>query len=225
MNQVLDAVKAVIFDLDGTLIHSTIDFAKLKRVMIDWLRTQGVEDDALNDMGIDEGLKRGIEGLRRVDLSDAELMAAIEELHGRLERVELENVASTRPIPGSIELLNALKRRGLRIAVLTNGFKKHALTAVAVTGLDRYIDVLFAREDVACPPKADPEIFDKLIAMLRVDRGGVLMVGDSPIDATYARAVRAPFIGVATSQRSKDLENAGCKHILSSVKELLPVAS
>lgn len=222
MNQVLDAVKAVIFDLDGTLIHSTIDFAKLKRVMIEWLRTHGVEDDALNDTGIDEGLKRGIEGLLRENLPDAELIAAIEELHDRLERVELENVASTRPIPGSIELLNALKRRGIRIAVLTNGFKKHAVNAVAVTGLDRYIDVLVAREEVAYPPKADPEIFDQLLVTLGVDRGEVLIVGDSPIDAAYARAVRAPFVGVATSQRSRALANAGCKHILSSVKVLLP---
>jgi phosphoglycolate phosphatase len=223
VNPVLDAVKAVIFDLDGTLIHSTIDFAKLKRVMIEWLRTHGVEDDALNEMGIDEGLKRGIEGLRQTHLPNAELTAAIQGLHDRLERVELENVASTRPIPGSVELLTELKRRGTRIAVLTNGFKKHAVNAVTVTGLDRYIDVLVAREEVASPPKDDPGVFDQLLATLSVERGDVLIVGDSPIDAIYAKEVRAPFIGVATSRRSKDLENAGYKHILSSVKELLPI--
>jgi phosphoglycolate phosphatase len=225
VNQVLDTVKAVIFDLDWTLIHSTIDFAKLRRIMIEWLKTHGVEDDTLNDMGIDEGLKRGIECLRQTDLPKAELTEAIGELHDKLERVELENVASTRPIPGSIELLTELKHRGIRIAVLTNGFKKHAVNAITVTGLDRYIDVLVAREEVASPPKDDPEVFDHLLATLNVERGEVLIVGDSPIDAIYAKEVRAPFIGVATSRRSKDLEKAGCKHILSSVKELLPSQS
>jgi phosphoglycolate phosphatase-like HAD superfamily hydrolase len=90
VNPVLDAVKAVIFDLDGTLILSTIDFAKLKRVMIEWLRSHGVEDDALNEMGIDESLKGRIECLRRTCLTNAELIAATQGLHDRLERVELE---------------------------------------------------------------------------------------------------------------------------------------
>ena len=48
--------------------------------------------------------------------------------------------------------------------------------------------------------------------------------GDCPIDATFAKAVKAMFKGITTSQRSKVLESACCKHNLSSVKELLPFA-
>ena len=118
------------------------------------------------------------------------------------------------------ELLRALRRRGVKIAVASNKFQH---------GTDRLVAKFFGDIDFVAiegnregaPLKPDPAIVNNILKLADVDMSRAVMVGDSGIDIRTAAAANIDSVGVAWGFRFADeLYEAGATKVVTTVEEL-----
>jgi len=214
-------IKGIVFDLDGTLIHSTIDFRKMKKRMIEYLTSQGVDGTQLST---DETnvviLGKSEKMLRDKNVPQdkiAEIMDHVEEI---MNQTEMESVSETSPIKGVEEALRRLKQQGYMTAILTRGNHDYAVEALKNTGLIGYFDFVIGREETP-KPKPYAEALEHTATVLGIGIDELLLVGDHPIDQTCAKNANARFIGVLTgSAKAETWKEAACTEVLNGVEEL-----
>ncbi|MDD1767060.1 MAG: hypothetical protein LUQ27_00645, partial [Methanomassiliicoccales archaeon] len=103
-------VKAVVFDLDDTLVESTVNFPKFKGLVIDRIASYG-EDRA--DYSTNETvvaiINRNEARMRRDGVSNAEMKRRLAELDKIMDEVEMERVSETAAYEGAHRLLKLLR--------------------------------------------------------------------------------------------------------------------
>ncbi|WP_286974356.1 HAD family hydrolase [Acetomicrobium sp. UBA5826] len=120
--------------------------------------------------------------------------------------------------PGTEEVLQALRNRGLMLAITSN--RRKAKKAVRHLGIDKYFDIVLGLEDVD-RAKPDPYILFKAVESLGVDKDEAIYVGDTVIDMETANNADIMGIGLATGPNSaEDLKKAGALMVLSDIKEI-----
>lgn len=214
--------KAVMFDLDGTLIVSTIDFMKFRTRLIEYIREKGADMRGYNVRQTTVSMISKFESeLRRRGADEETVRSCLDEIDAFLNEIELENIAETRAAPGAESLLELLKRRGIRIGILTRGSPEYAKKALVIAGLARYIDAIVARDrNSGISPKPDPESAMALAEKLGVTVDESVMVGDFSIDYICARDSGIRFYGIASDDESRrSLIECGCEEILSDLEE------
>lgn len=186
-NAMLDPAEvAVIFDLDNTLIHSTIDFRKIRRRLIVHLRDAGVtdpSDDSLMALAIPELVERGLK-------QDPALADQMWQVIAEEEDAGLEGAGA---VEHAADVLQALDRRGFQLGLLTNNRRDGTLDRIGQLGLGVHFDAIATRDDVGSL-KPLPDGVTHLLTRLRGVRR-TYVVGDSWIDGQAAEAAGARFIG------------------------------
>lgn len=213
------SIAAVIFDLDGTLIRSSIDFVKMKNRIIAHFRSLGVDsEDFSSSRPTFEIVQKGIERLKKKSSEEivSEVRRRINEI---MTDVEMEQVDSVSAIAGVSETVKLLKEKGIKIGILTRSCREYALESLQTTGLSKLVDSVAARDDVD-RPKPDPDQVIMLAQKLNVKLEETLMVGDHPIDALCAKNSNVHFIGVLTGSSDADaFRKIGCD-LIGSVNDL-----
>lgn len=215
-------LRAVIFDLDDTLVVSTVDFAKFKRLVIDRIASFG-DDRVLYSPSetIVSILERFERRMAEKGLPEDEVRRRMAELDRIMDAVEMERAGQTEVIPGAAELLTYLRDAGLRVGVLTRGCRDYAEEVLARTGLSGLVEAVESRNSET-RPKPDPESYLRLADALGVDKGETLFVGDHPIDAQCAARAGVPFVGVLTGDvPAEELKRAGSAVVVKDVGALL----
>jgi HAD superfamily hydrolase (TIGR01549 family) len=226
-------VRAVIFDLDDTLVLSTVDYGKFKRLVIDKIVSHG-EPRTMYDPNetVVSIVSRYERRMREAGLPDKEQRRRLAELDRIMDEVELERVAETKAIRGAIDLLELLRYRGIKIGILTRGCQDYATAALSEAGLMQLVDALECRNSET-KAKPSPESYLRLTERLGVRKEETFFVGDHPIDAKCAANAGVPFVAVETGNvSSDDLMAAGCVAIFPDVgrmvewfKAILPIES
>jgi len=214
-------LRAVVFDLDDTLVVSTVDFPKFKGLVLDRIAESG-DDRSAYDMSetIVTILERFEGRMRAKGVSGDRLKGMMSELDRIMDEVELERVGETSPIAGAAETLSFLRSKGLRIGILTRGCEAYAREAMRRTGIDRFVDAVECRNSDA-RPKPYPDSYLRLVAALGVSKEETVFVGDHAIDARCAENAGVPFIGVGTGDvPERVLVEAGATMFLKDVGEL-----
>lgn len=213
---------AVIFDLDDTLIVSTVDYGRFKRLVIDRIVEDG---EPRSDYSPDELILRILEryrsALRSKGLGDQEIKEKLAALDGIMDAVELERVSETAAIDGAAEVLSMLRAKGVKIGILTRGCREYAEAALNMTGMGGLVDFIEGRNSET-RPKPDPESYLKLAKGLGVHPRDTIFVGDHPMDAECAANAGAPFVGVMTGDVPEDeLLGAGSIAVFRDVGQML----
>ena len=212
----LDWPRAVVFDLDGTLIDSAPDIAHaLNRAT----EKQGIEPFSLDQ--VKEMIGGGVPQLVRRALfarglgADG-LMPLVEDFIGFYRETLTTN---TRIYEGGRELLEQLRSGGRRLGICTN--KNHQLTVEILEQLDlaKYFSFV-AGERQGWPRKPDPAPLLEVVAELGASRRDALMVGDSGADVTCARAAKMPVVVVDFGYSRVEPEALGADAVISSLSEL-----
>jgi HAD superfamily hydrolase (TIGR01509 family) len=154
------AVRGVIFDLDGTLIDSGLDFDQMRREM-----------DFAPGQFILETLESLPEGERK-----ARCRAILHEHEHR-------GAMAATLMPGAHDLVAELAHRGIPQAVLTRNSRE--MTELALRRLNLGFDPVLTREDA--PPKPDPAGLLTICRGWNVDTAEVLFVGDFRFDLLAGR--------------------------------------
>jgi len=211
------------FDLDDTLIVSTIDFMKFRVRLMGYLEEMGAD---MSDYSIDETavsmISKFERELRRKGADDGKVGSCLDEIDSRLNAIELERIDGTRAAPGAAELLRLLRKEGIRIGILTRGSPEYARRALKIAGLADLVDAVIARDRASgIAPKPSPESAFALAKKLGVKVDESIMVGDFSIDYICARDSGMRFLGIASDEESKkSLEGCGCETILKGLDEL-----
>jgi phosphoglycolate phosphatase-like HAD superfamily hydrolase len=220
----LDDVRAVAFDLDWTLVRSTVDFTKMKRAVIAIFQSHGVDRAVFPDGAKTNVIaRRGRRALTAQGAGAAEIAAVMTRVTAAMNQVELERVAQTTRMPGAATTVRWVRRRGLPVGVLTRGCREYADAALCVVGLRAGVDVLLARDEVD-HPKPDPRHLLQLVDALGCAPGQVVLVGDSTLDAACAQDAGAPFVGVATGVASeRELSRFPHRAVIPRLADLIPL--
>lgn len=210
--------KAVIFDLDGTLLDTLEDIADAaNRVLV----ARGFPPRSLevHRAAIGNGARQLM--LSVLPESNREAITVQECFEAfRKEYGERWNV-KTRPYAGIPEMLDALQTRGLRLAVLSN--KPAELTRKCVLGLlSRWkFEMVIGAED-HIPSKPDPSGAIEIAKRLGISSDKFLYLGDSGVDMKTANAAGMFAVGALWGFRGREeLLRDGAKVILEHPEEML----
>ncbi|BAL25959.1 phosphoglycolate phosphatase [Azoarcus sp. KH32C] len=184
-------VRAVLFDLDGTLLDTIEDLADGANLMLEEL---GRPARPLAE--IHSFVGKGIPNLvRRCMTEDAE--ASEDEIAHAVtvfrRHYALVNGRSTRIYPGIIETLEAMREMSLQLACVTNKAAAFTLPLLERMGLMPYFGAVVSGDTLAVK-KPDPAVMHHTCELLGVEAGQALMIGDSANDALAARAAGMPVL-------------------------------
>jgi len=193
----LATVRAVLLDMDGTLVDSDAAVERAWRV---WADAHGIDPAAV--LAIAHG-SPGERTIRRLlpDATEAEV-AADTARQLALEYDDLSDVTST---PGAAELVATLGRLGLPWAVVTSADTRLAKLRLGAAGIDP--PVLVTRDDVTVG-KPDPEGYRRAAELLDVPPERCLVVEDTTVGVRSGRAagaMTAALKGVDADLRLADL--------------------
>ena len=217
-------LKAIVFDLDGTLIDSTINYEKMSQMVRELLTKEGVSLDNPNDRRRTyQVIQAGEKALVDLGVSPEKIVDLMKRIESVMNSIELEGVNLSKPVKNVHKTLDEIKNRNLGIGIATRGCHEYAVKSMELTGIYIYIDKMLARDDVTFP-KPDPRHLLEVVTHLGATPDTVFYVGDSTTDLRTAEAANVPFIGYRRNDEwAKRLEDAGCKSMVSDLYELVRV--
>jgi phosphoglycolate phosphatase len=210
--------RAVLFDLDGTLLDTLDDIGDSMNAVLAELSAPPHDREAYRGFigdGVEMLVLRALPAHQADDGTVRWGVGRMREIYG--QRWDQKSA----PYPGIPGLLDRLTGLGIRLAVLSNK-PHHFVTRMVERMLSSWhlAPVLGAREGV--PKKPDPEVALRIAAELEIPPGSWLFLGDSGIDMQTARAAGMTAAGVRWGFRgAEELEAAGAQHLLTTPEELL----
>ena len=211
--------RAVIFDLDGTLLDTIDDIAGSMNSV---LGGYGYPTHPVDRYKIMVG--DGMEMLVRRSLPEGSDDATVQACVGEMEAAYSENWdVVTKPYPGVETMLRYLKGRGLRMAILSN--KPHDFAELMVAKLLsgwEFDMVLGARDGV--PKKPDPIAALEIAQSLSIDPSQFLYLGDTNTDMRTAVASGMLAVGVLWGFRdAEELLESGARVLLQKPEDITDV--
>lgn len=182
--------KAIIFDLDGTLIHSAPDLQVAVNAALSGLG-RGCLDLPTIISFIGNGVEKLIaRSLKATGECSAEIQQTALDLF--FENYDRNMTTLTRPYPGVIPALNVFRESGIPLGICTNKPTRPAIEICEQLALTRFFKVISGAEDgQAKKPDAAPLL--NCISALGVSPEDVIYVGDSSIDYQTARNAGVAF--------------------------------
>jgi HAD superfamily hydrolase (TIGR01509 family) len=187
----MERIRAVILDVDGTLVYSNDEHARafieaarelelpdpgFERVR--WLIGKGGDKLIPEAFGLEEG---------------GEAYTALDERKGEIFR---ERYAPTlKPTPGARELLERFAAEGLRRVVATSAGSDDIEILLERAGVTDLVEACTTASDVE-ETKPDPDIVDAALRLAEVDAGVAVMIGDTPYDVEAATRGGVRIVGV-----------------------------
>ena len=207
--------KAVIFDMDGTILDTLDDLADSVNHS---LEMHGFPERKREEIRafLGNGMVRLVH-LSVPEGTPAEDEAAVLEEHKRY--YPRHSADKTKAYEGIPELLKALKQKGLKTAVVSNKSDPNVKALVK-----KYFDGLFdvsigSREGVPRKPAAD--LVDIALNELGVEKKDAVYIGDSDVDLATAQNSGLKMITVLWGFRDRDvLEKAGAEVFADTAAEL-----
>ncbi len=133
-----------------------------------------------------------------------------------------DNCDGIRAFPGIVEMLNGLRERGLRMAIVTTKFRHMATRHLETSGLTEYFEFIVPGDEVT-NAKPDAEPFVRALELLHLAPEHVAHVGDSSHDITGAKAAGIYAIAALWGTDNKEaLLSAAPDLIAAAPGELIP---
>jgi phosphoglycolate phosphatase len=212
----LHAIKAVIFDFDGTLAVLNIDFSSMRERVFDLIRRSGIVEAAIQEKYLLEIIDEVYEMFWEKSPSGAETF--YQESHDILHEVEMKAAEKGSLIPGAGGTLKGLREKGIRVGIITRNCED-AVRKV-FPEIDDFCDIFVSRNSVK-KVKPHPDHLTRVMDSLKVSGEEAIMVGDHIIDIQAGKRVGMKTIGVLTGRTKKEeFEKAGASYILRDASEV-----
>ena len=207
-----------IFDLDGTLLDTLTDLAASCNYA---LRTHGMPEHSIDDVrrfvgnGVRLLMERAVPG--GAGHPDFEATFATFREHYMQHSLD-----TTRPYPGIPEVLAELKKRGCRLAVVSNKMMAATVELCHHFFPDTIEVAIGENEAAGIRKKPAPDTVFAALKELGVEKDGAVYVGDSDVDFKTSVNAGVPCISVLWGFRDRDfLIQHGAKTFISAPSELL----
>ena len=213
-------IRAVIFDVDGTLVTFTFDIVGTRSALIGELLSRGYSTSNLTTTTLTQViLDSAKEQIDSGQVKD-DYQTLRSRVYSMLDRFELDSGREAKPIHGTLKTLKALRLSAIRLGALTNSGRAGATKVLKKGGLMNAFELILTRDDVpAMKPKPDGIL--RALDLFNLSKDELLCVGDSVIDIQAADAAGVRVASVATGNYSRErLQTEGADLIMSSISEL-----
>ncbi len=214
-----DMIKAVIFDLDGTLVNSLFDLA----TACDYALSQkGFPTHTVEEYkyfignGIPKLIERALPEVNR----NAYIIEVVKEIFLKYYSVHFAD--KTVAYSGMKETVTELKDRGLKLAVVTNKADNMAKSVVKAVYGDIFDIVVGLNDKFPAKPNAESTL--DTLNKLSVTTNECVFVGDSAVDMQTANNAGIKSVGVLWGFRDREeLVENGATYIIEKPQELLEI--
>ncbi|MGC8528920.1 MAG: HAD family hydrolase [Leptospirillia bacterium] len=213
MSLSLSTIRAILYDLDGTLADS---FRPIRESFNHMLKTLGQTrvltfEESLGLVG--GGLEEAVARL----LSPGEVAQGTAVFRAHYESIYLD---TTHPMPGAESLLREISRRGLSQGVVTNKLGTSARALIRHFGWSDLLPLCLGEHD-GFPLKPSPEMILAAAKTMGLAPRNILFVGDSPFDREAARRAGCPVVLLTTgTHQEKELASLDPLAVLGSLTEM-----
>jgi pyrophosphatase PpaX len=206
-------IKALLFDLDGTLLNSVPVIMASFRETCERMGVAFDEEFVRSHIGIP------LEPQGHLFAGDRgeEFVEAYRSIYPKYHGLD------TKLFAGAAEALETLSAKGLRMALVTSKSMKSVGRIIKDAGIERHFDAVITADHVA-RHKPDPEPLLKAMAELGVDAREAVFVGDARFDMEASTRAGVSMIGVSWGAGLPE-ELAGCELIVNTWEELVDWAS
>ena len=215
------AVRAVAFDLDGTLLHTLPDIAAASDRMLRELGRPAVGEACVRRYvgnGIPRLVKRLLTGEMQAEPPEETFGPALDAF---LRHYRDTFLTAPTIFPGVLEGLEGMRSAGLRLACVTNKARAFTEPMLESTGLARYFELVLSGDSLPAR-KPDPGPLLHVAAHFVIAPAAVLMVGDSDNDTRAARAAGCPVVCVPYGYRgTMALRDLDCDAIVDDLVHVL----
>jgi phosphoglycolate phosphatase len=214
--------RAVLFDLDGTLLDTLDDLATAANRVLASMELPVHPVDAYRYF-VGDGLRSLME---RVLPETGRSPAKVDEAVAAFQTTYAKNWDEhTIPYPGIAEMLDRLTTKGLKLSILSN--KPDVFTQLCVQRLlpQWTFDPLLGQRP-GVPKKPHPTAALEIARLLALRPNEILYVGDTATDMQTARTAGMDSVGVLWGFRTAtELREAGATHLITHPDKLLPIIS
>jgi len=215
-------LKAVVFDLDGTLTVLNLPLEAMRKDTKAYFISKGVPTDLFEPVdGISSSTTKAMEYFFSTGMSPDRWKKYESEMDTILDKHEASATKQVILMEDTVEAINGIKDLGLKTAILTNNGRGSVNAILEQTELGGLFDIIQTRHE---SPRAKPfpDGLLKIVARLDVERNEAVYVGDAGIDAVAAKRAGIEFWGVTTGEIDREsLLCAGASMTLESLSHVL----
>jgi len=209
-------LKAIIFDLDGTLVDSLPYHHESWRIFF--------KNNNLEEHDFSEVLKEYKGG------GTLELMTSVfgdmytkDELKKMTDDKEIifRDIYKSKiyPIEGLNKFLDNLKENNILLSIGSNAIRENVLMTIEELGITGYFSSIICGDEVS-KGKPDPEMYLKTLSNLKMDKNECIIFEDSIEGVTAAKNAGIKSIGVTSSQSSEILKSFGAFKTINDYTEI-----
>lgn len=214
-------IKAVVFDLDGTLASFNVDYRAVRAEVRSFLISKGLPASVLSiNESIFEMLKKAEIFLRNNGKPEKAFIEIRKKALEIAEKYELEAAKTTSLLSGVLETLKSLKKMGLKLGLCTINSKKSTDYILKRFKIAEFFDAITPRDNVKYV-KPNVEHLEATLKALEANSEETMVVGDGVSDMKCAREVKAIAVGLPTGVSSpKELISSGANYFVTSITDL-----
>ena len=211
-------VRAVAFDLDGTLLDTLPDIADAAdRMLVDLGRAPAGQEAVRGYIG--NGLGRLTKRLLTGEMQGEPPADLFERAFGLLQHhYRITLTLRTKPYPGVEDGLRWFQREGLKLACVTNKAEAFTQPLLEATGLLPFFELVLSGDSLP-RRKPDPLPLLHCAGQFGTRPDELLVIGDSANDSEAARAAGCPVFCVPYGYRHGEVRDLDCDAIVDTLLE------
>ena len=211
--------RAVLFDLDGTLIDSAPDIAAAVNELLSRSNRGPLTLAEVTSM-IGNGVEKLVERAFAATTGGALQPAALRREQMAMVDVYADHLTDlTVPMPGAPDVLEALHADGILLGLVTNKPQRFIETILDHFGMSSLFGTVIGG-DAGVTKKPAPDMLLAAMQQLGVEPWNTIMVGDSTSDVEAARAAGVPGVVVRGGYSNVALEQLGADAVIGGLDEL-----
>jgi len=216
--------RAVVFDLDGTLVESHINYEKMGEQIKVLLAKMGMTEHIEDRRKAYQVIRGGAETLLEFGLPEENLEVTLKELDNVMNGIELEALPTMLLKPKAHETLTELQKEGYKMGIATRSHGEYAIKVLDKFKIREYFHGVIGRDETPYP-KPDPRHLLSTIELIKAKPEETLYIGDTTTDLTTSLAAKVDFVGYwRDDEWAKRLMDGGCEKIIKNLYDLVELA-
>jgi phosphoglycolate phosphatase len=214
----LHVVRALIFDLDGTLIDSKRDLIHSVNTMLAEMGRAQLDEETISGY-IGHGAPLLVSRALGSNAKEADLRRALQFFLAYYEEHKLDTTCA---YPGVADSLAELSRKKMPMAVLTNKPVKISVRILEALGLATYFRAIYGGNSFESK-KPDPRGANTIVSEFGASPRETMLIGDSEVDVQTARNARMIAVAVNYGFGVHDRTQHPADLYLEKLADLIPL--
>lgn len=212
-------LKALIFDLDGTLIDSAPDLRTATNKLLHHYNRRAISMSEVKKF-VGNGAAKLIERAFKATGEKANPADISNLTHEFLSFYDGHETDETCLYVGVLEALTSLKEKGYRLALCTNKPQNPSENVLRDLGIADFFEVVLGGDQLASK-KPNPEMIHWVLNKMKLNVDEALMIGDSPNDIDAAKNAGMRNVAVSYGYRKVTIEELNADIVIDEFQQLL----